>query len=61
MVLPRKCGRPRLPKGERKDEAFIIAMTKAQKDIIVRAANAENMPMSEWARRILLAAAKTKK
>ena len=54
-----KMGRPRLPKGEKKGSTLSIRLTKEERKTIneaVKRAGAENA--SDWARGLLLAAAR---
>jgi uncharacterized protein (DUF1778 family) len=53
-----KMGRPPLPEGERKAITFRIRMTESERQQIDRAAESENGSSSEWARNVLLRAAR---
>jgi hypothetical protein len=50
-------GRPKLPKGEAKSEMVRARVTPSELRAIEKAANGDGI--SEWARKILLSAAKT--
>lgn len=56
-----KTGRPPLPDTERKAHMFRIRMTQAERDEIDRAAEANSEASSEWARQVLLKAARKKR
>ncbi len=51
-------GRPPLPDEERKAHTFRIRMTDADRDEINAAAESAGVPSSEWARDVLLRAAR---
>lgn len=52
-----KTGRPPLPDDERKECTFRIRMTEDDRAQIDKAANANEVAASEWARKVLLKAA----
>jgi hypothetical protein len=51
-----KPGRPKLPKGEAKGKIVPIRFTKAEAKRLTEAAKANNLTLSEWIRRAVLAA-----
>ena len=53
-----KMGRPPLPDDERKAHMFRIRMTQAERGEIDVTAQAQGEPSSEWARGVLLKAAR---
>lgn len=52
-----KMGRPKLPKGQRKQETFSLRFTTAERKALDAAAKAAKKTVSEWARDSLLIAA----
>ena len=47
-----KRGRPKLPKGEKR-EVFALRLSPAERDAIERAAHVAGLGPSEWARKVL--------
>jgi len=52
----RKPGRPKLPKGEAKGKIVPIRFTKAEAERLTEAAKSNDLTLSEWIRRTVLAA-----
>jgi len=57
-VSHKKCkpGRPKLPKGEAKGKIVPIRFTKAKAERLAEAAKRNDQAVSEWIRRVVLAA-----
>ena len=55
--MPKKMGRPRMPKGEAKAEVLTLRLTKEERRAADAAAKRDRLPVSEWARRAIVAAA----
>lgn len=54
-----RMGRPPLPKGTAKASMFCIRLSPSEREAIERAAAANDLTVSEWARKMLLANANT--
>jgi len=54
----RKPGRPRLPKGEAKGKIVPVRFTKTEAEQLTEAAKRNDQRVSEWVRRVVLAALK---
>ncbi len=52
-------GRPKLPKGEAKGSVITVRLQKQQRKILADAARRSGVPLSEWARDVLLEIADT--
>jgi hypothetical protein len=52
----RKPGRPKLPKGQANGKIVPIRFTKAEAEQLTEAAKTNGLTLSEWIRRIVLAA-----
>jgi hypothetical protein len=57
--LKTRAGRPRLPKGDAMSKIVPIRFTKAEAERLTEAAKANDLTLSEWIRRTLLAALET--
>lgn len=57
--MRRKPGRPPKPAGEVRNTPFTIRVTEGEKAAFLKAAKKAGRPASEWARSVLLMAAKT--
>ena len=56
--MKRKPGRPKLPKGEAKGKIAPIRFTKTEAEQLTEVAKRNNLTLSEWIRRAVLAAPK---
>jgi len=54
--VKRKPGRPKLPKGEAKGKIAPIRFTKTEAEQLTEVAKRNNLTLSEWIRRAVLAA-----
>jgi len=54
-------GRPKMPAAKRRSETYLIRATRAQMDAWDRAARAREIPLADWMRGVLDAAAAPKK
>lgn len=56
-MAAKKMGRPPKPKAERKAETLTLRLTKDERRSAESAADRDGLPVSEWARRAIVAAA----
>lgn len=56
VAAKKKMGRPPVPKAERKGETLTLRLTAAERRAAEAAAKREGVPVSEWARRVIVAA-----
>lgn len=55
-MAEKKLGRPPKPKGEAKAEVLTLRLTKDERKAVEIAAKRAGLPVSEWARRAIVAA-----
>ena len=54
-------GRPKMPAAKRRSETYLIRATRAQMDAWDKAARVRELPLADWMRQVLDAAAVPKK
>lgn len=52
-----KIGRPKVPKAEKKGQTLTVRLTDAERKAVDAAAKREGVPVSEWGRLAIVAAA----
>lgn len=55
-MAAKKMGRPKKPRGEAKAEVLTLRLTKDERKAADAAAGRAGLPISEWARRAIVAA-----
>lgn len=58
-MAAKKMGRPPKPRGEAKAEVLTLRLTKDERKATEAAAKRAGVPVSEWARRVIISAAST--